>query len=97
MKKTSCKGPLYKHLGHFAKDKYLSQGHNDSSWPKSDSDYKVKIPDIDEARARRERHQEYDREWADKTSPFERAMAHKTIDQGVDEEKAAADLNPDEA
>lgn len=29
MKKTQCKGKLYKYLGHFAQQKWLDKGHND--------------------------------------------------------------------
>lgn len=29
MKKTACKGPNYKYLGHFAQQKWLDKGHND--------------------------------------------------------------------
>lgn len=29
MKKISCSGPDYKYLGHFSKQRFLDQGHND--------------------------------------------------------------------
>lgn len=29
MKKTVCKGPNYKYLGHFSQQKWLDKGHND--------------------------------------------------------------------
>lgn len=57
MKKTSCSGPLYAHLGHFAKQKYLDKGHNDcpsgQDCDASDSDPKKYVPAGPEETAKR--------------------------------------------
>jgi hypothetical protein len=40
-KKPSLKGQKhYGYLGHFAQDKYIQQGHNDTDWRDSDSEMK---------------------------------------------------------
>lgn len=52
MKKTSCKGPMYKYLGHFAQQKWLDKGHNDVCETNSKG-HRICVPDVEDAKQRR--------------------------------------------